>query len=181
MSRRRRAEDKPRESLDDRRRQTATSSSPRLLPLLGPALILAVVTRLVFLPAAFGEFLDWDDHWSIRDNRRFNPPTIDSLWHYWSSYEARVQLYVPVRYTAWWVVAHQGQGPGEALSPVPFHLLNLLSHAANAALAFLVVLRLMQPLVPPELRGARRATWAALLAAAAFAMHPLQVEAAAWA
>jgi tetratricopeptide (TPR) repeat protein len=181
MPRHRRAEDKLRRPRNDRKREKATREGARLLPLLAPALLLAAVTLLVFLPAAFGAFLDWDDHWSIRDNRRFNPPTLDSLGHYWSSYEPRVQLYVPVMYTAWWLVAHQGQGPGEALSPVPFHLLNLVCHAANAALAFLIVRRLVEPLVSPGSRGARTATWAAAVAAAAFALHPLQVEAAAWA
>ncbi|MEQ1892417.1 MAG: tetratricopeptide repeat protein [Planctomycetota bacterium] len=55
------------------------------------------------------------------------------------------------------------------LEPGPHHLVNVALHALNAALVLLLAARL----------GA--GAWAALLAAALFALHPLRVESVAWA
>jgi tetratricopeptide (TPR) repeat protein len=52
--------------------------------------------------------------------------------------------------------------------PVGFHLTNLLLHAANAVLLFLALRRLTEALVPSA------------VAAALFALHPLNVESVAW-
>jgi hypothetical protein len=59
------------------------------------------------------------------------------------------------------------------LNPLGFHLQNLLWHGASAGLLYLVSLELF-----PE-SSARR--WAAAFAALTFALHPLRVEAVAWA
>jgi tetratricopeptide (TPR) repeat protein len=67
------------------------------------------------------------------------------------------------------------------LNPAGHHLVNSLFHAANAALLFGLILRLVNP--PPaanEVPGEPRNIWPAALAAALFAWHPLHVESVAW-
>jgi tetratricopeptide (TPR) repeat protein len=54
------------------------------------------------------------------------------------------------------------------LNPGPQHLVNVMFHAANTVLLFVLLLRLT------------RALWPAALAAALFAWHPLHVESVAW-
>jgi len=55
-------------------------------------------------------------------------------------------------------------------SPVPFHALNVALHALNACLLYFIALRLAA-------RWNREASFAALLAALLFALHPVQTEA----
>src|SRR5271165_4685809 len=55
------------------------------------------------------------------------------------------------------------------LNPVGHHYINLLLHAANAVLLFLL------------LRRATSATWPSFLVAMLFALHPVNVESVAWA
>ena len=55
------------------------------------------------------------------------------------------------------------------LNPAGHHYTNLLLHAANAVLLFLL------------LRQATGFTWPSLLVAALFALHPVNVESVAWA
>jgi hypothetical protein len=55
------------------------------------------------------------------------------------------------------------------LNPVGHHYINLLLHASNAVLLFLL------------LEGATGLTWPSLMVAALFALHPVNVESVAWA
>ena len=68
------------------------------------------------------------------------------------------------------------------MDPRGYHLTNLLLHAANAAVFCLVALRLLR-LAAPEEPGEddRSLPLAACFAALVFALHPLRVEAVAWA
>ncbi|HET8538437.1 MAG TPA: hypothetical protein VFL83_01065 [Anaeromyxobacter sp.] len=72
------------------------------------------------------------------------------------------------------------------LDPVGFHLTNVVLHALDAGLFFLVALRLLGALAAAragaDAEGAeRRALRGALVAALLFAVHPLRVESVAWA
>ena len=75
-------------------------------------------------------------------------------------------------------MAEDPAAPDAALNPVPYHVSANLYHAINAALFFLVALRLF------TWRGPGRPDWPVLLASAfaalLFSLHPLRVESVAW-
>jgi hypothetical protein len=73
-------------------------------------------------------------------------------------------LYVPVTYTLWWLVACIARQPTAAW----FHALNILIHLCSVTAVYALLCW----------RGYRET--AALVGAAMFALHPVQVEAVAW-
>jgi tetratricopeptide (TPR) repeat protein len=64
------------------------------------------------------------------------------------------------------------------MDPFGYHLTNVLLHAANAALFYLLALRLLRLARPAA--GAASIGLGALVAALFFAVHPLRVESVAW-
>jgi protein O-mannosyl-transferase len=121
------------------------------------ALVLAVVTILVYRPAWNGGFL-WDDDVYITNNELLTAP--DGLRRIWFSLDSPSQ-YFPLVYTTF-RIEHTVWG----LNPSGYHWVNLLLHIANALLVWAVLARLKVP--------------GAWLAGAIFALHPVQVESVAW-
>lgn len=99
----------------------------------------------------------WDDdaHLTASDLRH-----LSGLWKIWSDPGA-TQQYYPLTHTAFWLQYHLW---GE--SPLGYHLITISLHALAAILLVLILRHL-------EMRWA----W---LAAAIWALHPLQVESVAW-
>ena len=127
----------------------------RLLPAAG--LVLLVIAA--FAPALVCGFV-WDDELWVTAN-----PTLLSLAglkRIWLEPWFNPQCY-PLACTTFWL-EHAAWG----FHPFGYHLDNLLLHAANAVLAWQVFLRLNLN---------RSAAW---LAAALFAVHPIEVESVAW-
>jgi tetratricopeptide (TPR) repeat protein len=142
-------------------------ASSRWLP--GALVVLATVA--VFGWSVSFPLLDWDDHLNISENRLINPPSMGGLLVLWTRPYAG--LYVPATYTLWSVEAALAARPANQTEPHPldprvFHLGNVLLHAANAWLVWLLLARLV---------GSR---WSAAAGALLFALHPLQVESACW-
>lgn len=141
--------------------------------LLLPAAIVAGVTLLAFLPVLRNGFIDWDDPTAISQNPLLHPPTVEKLNRYWTAPSLGHEFYVPLNYTAYWLLAVVSRGAGAAattpVQPWPFHAASWLSHAAAAVLVLLILHRLT---------GRR---WATAAGAALFALHPVQVEPVAWA
>src|SRR5438094_3051366 len=120
-------------------------------------LILAVVTMLAYQPAWNGGFI-WDDDDYVINNELLAAP--DGLRQIWFSLNSPSQ-YFPLVYTTF-RIEHALWG----LNPSGYHWINLLLHVANALLVWRVLVRLRVP--------------GAWLAAAIFALHPVQVESVAW-
>ena len=120
-------------------------------------LLLLIITLLVYLPVTKCGYI-WDDETYIQQNRILR--TADGLWHIWFDFRATPQYY-PMVHTSYWLEYRCWQ-----LNPMGYHLVNVIIHALNA----LLVWRLLRFL---RLPGA----W---LAAALFALHPVQVESVAW-
>ncbi len=121
------------------------------------ALVLVVLTLVAYHAALRGDFL-WDDDDYVTANA-----TLDSaagLARIWLAPGATPQYY-PLTFTSFWL-EHQVYGD----APFGYHVTNVLLHAANALLAWLVLRRLRIP--------------GAWLAAAIFALHPVHVESVAW-
>src|SRR5688572_10567248 len=133
-----------------------------------PAVAVGFLALVVMAPLCGHEFTNWDDDKTVRGNPDFNPPSLAGVMRYWR--EPFMDLYVPVTYVVWAGVAAVAHEPGKGLDPHVFHTFNVLLHAANAAIAFLLLRRLV---------GADR-TSAAFAGAALFAVHPVQVETVAW-
>jgi Tfp pilus assembly protein PilF len=158
------------------RREAAAPPEPSPTPggsqrsLLVPALVVAGVTLLAFLPVLWNGFIDWDDPTAIADNPLLHPPTAEKLARYWTSPSLGHEFYVPLNYTAYWVLATvAGTGTDDRVPAWPFHAGAWLAHALAAVLVLVILGRLT---------GYR---WAAAAGAAVFAVHPVQVEPVAWA
>lgn len=138
---------------------------------LGVATISIVVLILFARTVAF-EFVAWDDNDLIWGNSLVNPPAWTGFAGSWAA--PHENLYVPVTYNLWWMLARLGHWVGgphplNALPPWPYHAANVLIHGANALLAIAIFRRI------------GFVVSAAAFGAIIFAIHPLQVEAACWA
>jgi tetratricopeptide (TPR) repeat protein len=120
-------------------------------------LLLAVVTVVAYLPALSGGFI-WDDGDHIANNLAIR--SLDGLRAIWFQPGATLQYY-PLTFSLWWLAYHLW-----GLNPLGYHLLTLLLHLCAALLFWQVLVRL-------NVRGA----W---LAAAIFALHPVNVMSVAW-
>src|SRR5216683_8177961 len=118
---------------------------------------LSILTFLVYRPAWHGAFI-WDDDRYVAHNDLLIAP--DGLHRIWFSLDAPSQ-YFPLAYTVL-RIEHSFWG----LNPTGYHWVNILFHVGNAFLVWCVLTRLKVP--------------GAWLAAAIFALHPIQVESVAW-
>ena len=126
------------------------------LPVWQGALIVLLVV-LAYLPALHGGFI-WDDDFYVTNNPLLTAP--DGLGRIWFSTDSPSQ-YFPLTYTVF-RFEHSLWG----LNPTGYHSVNILLHAINALLVWLLLKRLSVP--------------GAWLAAALFGLHPVQVESVAW-
>ena len=122
-----------------------------------PVLALVAAVLVAYLPALRAGFV-WDDDAYVTANTTLR--SLDGLRRIWLSPGATPQYY-PLTFTSFWL-EHQRFGE----HPFGYHLVNVLLHAANAVLAWLVLRRLRLP--------------GAWLAAAIFGLHPVHVESVAW-
>lgn len=141
----------------------------RLRVLLLPVAI-ALITLAVFSPAIDNGFVEWDDQIILTHNEGYRGLGWEQIR--WMFSNVTMGHYVPVTwvtlgldYVLW------------GMDPAGYHLSNIVYHALNAAVFYLVALRL--------LRVATAFSPAALALAAAasalfFALHPLRAESVAW-
>jgi hypothetical protein len=120
-------------------------------------LFLVIMTLIPYGPARHAGFI-WDDDQYVTNNPLLTAS--DGLRRIWFSLESPSQ-YFPLTYTTFYLERAFG-----GLNPAGYHLINLLFHAANAVLVWRVLTGLRVP--------------GAWLAAAIFALHPVQVESVAW-
>ena len=121
------------------------------------ALLLAAVTFSVYHPAWRGGFV-WDDDAYVTNNDLLTAP--DGLRRIWFSLDAPSQ-YFPLVYTTFRL-----ERALWGLNPLGYHLVNICLHITTALLLWRLLVRLQIP--------------GAFLAAAIFALHPVQVESVAW-
>src|SRR5215211_673880 len=121
------------------------------------ALVLAAVTIVAYRPAWHGGFL-WDDDAYIINNELLTAP--HGWQRIWFSLDSPSQ-YFPLTYSTF-RIEHALWG----LNTTGYHWVNLLLHVGNALVLWAVLARLGVP-----------GSW---LAAAIFALHPVQVESVAW-
>ncbi|MGA3284184.1 MAG: tetratricopeptide repeat protein, partial [Verrucomicrobiota bacterium] len=120
-------------------------------------LLLVAAVIFAYQPAWHAGFI-WDDDVYVTDNPLLTAP--DGLKRIWLSLDSPSQ-YFPLTYTTF-RIEHALWG----LNPVGYHWVNIFLHATNALLVWRLLKRLSAP--------------GAWLAAAIFALHPVQVESVAW-
>lgn len=120
------------------------------------AALIVLLTFVAYIPALRGGFL-WDDHTLITENRLIKAG--DGLYRFWFTTEP--EDYWPLTSTAWWLEWRLW-----GATPMGYHIVNVLLHAANAVLVWMILRRL-------KIAGA----WVAGLV---FAIHPVNVATAAW-
>jgi tetratricopeptide (TPR) repeat protein len=136
-----------------------------------------LLTLVCFLPAVSGAFLNWDDNVNFQDNPSFRAGSAwDRIWAALTS--TLFGHYIPVTRVSWLLNRALG-----GVSPWGYHLTNVLLHAGNAAMAYLVARRLLEA-------GARRSraegfrgdalSIGAAVAALVWSLHPLRAEPVAW-
>ncbi len=121
----------------------------------GSALIV-LLTIAAYLPALRGGFV-WDDDDHLTRNLAVTSP--GGLRLIWTSLV--LPVYYPVTFTAFWLMFRTW-----GATPMPYHVVTLALHIANAVMLLFVLQRLKI-----------RAAW---MIAAIWAVHPVNVESVAW-
>jgi tetratricopeptide (TPR) repeat protein len=124
-----------------------------------PAAVIPLLALVAMSPGVRNGFVHWDDVPYIRENPLLTRP--DGLWRIWFTFDA--PQYYPLTFTSYWA-EYQLWGPW----PTGYFVSNLLLHAANSLLVFLVA---------RTLGAGQRTAW---LVGALFAVHPIQVSSVAW-
>ncbi len=132
-------------------------SRPRLI-----ALLLALATLVVYLPVVRHDFVNCDDDVYVTDN----PMVEQGLT--WAGVKWAFTTYHGANWHPLTWLSHMADCEIFKLNPAGAHFVNVLFHAANTALLFILLWRLTG-LIPPS-----------VLVAALFAWHPLHVESVAW-
>lgn len=159
-----------------RGRPTGLSSSvvlARLGNFAYPATV-ALVTVLSFLPTLDNGFVEWDDDFNLKLNEGYRGLGWAQLkWMFadfhFGHYSPLAWLTYALDYLLW------------GLDPLGYHLTSLVLHTASAVAFYLVALRLLRAALPAAAAYPRRLQLSASIAALLFSIHPLRVEAVAWA
>ena len=163
--------------LPDERARTGVAPYPGLAhrPRTGMAVALVALVCLTvtaFAPVFFNDFVLYDDPANFLNNHDFR----GIGWHQfaWSWRAHILGIYQPL---GWQI--HSVESALWGMGPWGYHLTSVIFHTANVLVFFLVTLELLAR-SRPDLPAGDRCSGAAL-ASALFAVHPLRVEAVAWA
>lgn len=142
----------------------------------GVPLLVAVATALPFLSVVSGSFLNWDDDVNFLGNEAYRGLGPEQIR--WAFTSVMFGHYIPLTRLTFGLNFVLG-----GMDPFSYHLLNVLVHALNAALFYLVARRLLAAASDggrQERRGDRDVAVGAAVAALVFGVHPLRVEPVAW-
>ena len=139
------------------------------------AILVGLVTLAVFLPSLNNGFVNWDDLSNLINNPGFRGFSWDHLHWMWTN--QLTSHYIPLT----WMSFGLDYGIWKEHA-VGYHLTNVLLHAANAAVFFLLALAIFKRAFwRPEVQSEAPLVCGAGLASLLFSLHPLRVESVAWA
>jgi tetratricopeptide (TPR) repeat protein len=136
-----------------------------LIKMLRPrsiGLLLLLVTLAVYLPATSYEFINYDDPQYVTENH-FVTSGLTWTGVQWGFGGVHASNWHPLTW-----LSHMLDCDLFRLNPAGPHLVNILFHSVNAALLFILMIRLTDKL------------WPSAFVSALFAWHPLHVESVAW-
>ena len=145
-----------------------------------PGAIVAIVTFLVYLPALSNGFVSWDDGRYVYENQNIRSLDLSFLW--WTLTSVVLANWHPITLISYGIdYAIWG------LNPRGYHLTNIIFHAFNVLLVFILTLRLAGLTMPRDTKEktafglvSKGALIAAAVAALFFGLHPLRVESVVW-
>ena len=110
-----------------------------------PALLIIVAVLATYSMAAFGEFTTWDDDRLIYRNPSFNPPTMHSLWLWWTA--PTEHLWNPAvsmvqGFLALFPTSTADPSTGTRLNPYLFHTANIVLHLGSTLILYRILRRL---------------------------------------
>ena len=154
---------RPTKSKPDPTRAAAPVVARSHFPAWLVAVLLALVTIALYWPAMRCDFINFDDPAYVTNNHHVQGGL---------NWEGVKWAFCNTEQGAYWAplmwLSHMLACQFFGLNAWGHHLINVLLHAANTALVFLVFQRMT------------RATWRSLILAALFGWHPLRVESVAW-
>jgi len=126
------------------------------------AILLAVITWILYLPVKDCKFLLYDDEKYVTANQNVTSGlSLDNIE--WAFTTGRAANYHPLTW-----ISHQLDCQLFGLNPGPHHLVNVAIHCLNSVLLLLLLAKLT------------RRFWRSVIIAALFAWHPMHVESVAW-
>ena len=137
---------------------------------------IAALSFVCFLPALSGTFLNWDDNLNFLENPDFGRSVSRAI--HWAVTSTLFGHYMPITRLTWALNLAVG-----GMNPWGYHLANLLVHATNAAMVYVVARRLLAAATAGgDQTGRRRLdiVVGAAVSALVFGMHPLRVEPVSW-
>ncbi len=138
------------------------------------AILAALITILVYLPALNNGFVNWDDHSYIYENRNIKSIDFGSLKWMFTSFHA--SNWHPL---AW--LSHAVDYAMWGLNPVGHHLSSILLHGLNTFLVVILIIRLLKAVKPEDKSNQLPGSLiAGLVTGLLFGLHPLHVESVAW-
>src|SRR5258707_655426 len=98
--------------------------------------VVAALTTVSFIPGLSGSFLNWDDNVNFLDNPAYRGLGREQI--HWAFTSVLFGHYIPLTRLSWNLNYVTG-----GMDPWGYHLLNLLLHAANTILFYVVARRLL--------------------------------------
>jgi hypothetical protein len=150
-----------------------TGRIPARLPWLLATLV-AAWTLVTFLPTVWNDFVNWDDPRMFLQNPYHRGPWLQEFRYAWSSH--LLGEFMPVTWMSYTLdrMLWGLHAPG-------YHLTSLILHVLAALAVFLLARHLLRHALGPDVPGGAAIDVGAAAAALTFAVHPLRVEAVAWA
>lgn len=143
----------------------------KFFPLLG----ILLVTAAVYLSSVQCAFVHLDDSLLVYENSDVTHPSVQGVAHAFSSFDP--ELYIPFT-----LLSFQVESLLFGMQPWHFHLINVLLHLMNVVLVFLLITELMRRWKMQD--GPSTNHYSAIIipciAAALFALHPINSEAVYW-
>jgi cytochrome c-type biogenesis protein CcmH/NrfG len=168
-------------SSPEQNKQTSPARADASPPEKGRVWLLsgAIVALILvcFSPAFSAGFVSWDDADNLLKNPHWRGFSLENIR--WMFTAFHIGHYQPLTWVSYAIDFELGK-----MDPAGYHAVNVLIHAANAVLFFVLTRRLMRIAAsahPPAAEtGTRDLTIAAAIAAGLWALHPLRVESVAW-
>ena len=134
----------------------------------GAIVILFIISMITYSPMVKNDFIKtWDDGVYVIDNNMLHDVSwkgLTNIFRYGDEFQKTTNNYHPLTVLS---LAFNYQASG--LSPISYHVNNMILHGINVVLAFLFVYLLC-----------RRRIWPAVITGLLFAVHPMHIESVAW-